>query len=76
MVGGAACNRVQSLQVVSVGGLRSVSFSEPLPYWLLPDLSSSEGDSKDRRGTTTQAKPTQESFSPGGSTWTLLQGRK
>lgn len=43
MVGCAACDRVQSLEVVAVGLEICIALSEPLPYWLLPDLSSSEG---------------------------------
>lgn len=48
MVGCAACDRVQSLEVVAIGFEVCIAISEPLLHWLLPDLSSSGGNSKDR----------------------------
>lgn len=43
MVGCAACDRIQSPEVVAVGLEICIPISEPLPHRLLPVLSSSEG---------------------------------
>lgn len=43
MVGCAACDRIQSPEVVAMGLETYIPISEPLPHRLLPVLSSSEG---------------------------------